>query len=266
VFDERDRYFARNQLAPYQQGDIVLAPVGCFQKHTPPSQEILPAQVGVDVRRQQWSAGSVSHAGRPAVEIPAADVVGQFRPAMIVTHDCTLEKEFNRAYVRLRAQGRTKADAQQAANSDSELERFFNVAPLVPFRAALPSTPDSLIRNSVLGFFPVCAWEERAVDEGVIDLSRVVTVDREVVVGRLAAISTDARRALMFALARFWVFRAPQVAFELEAAVRQRITRVSISAEDPLMVDFELSDGTSLQLVQPPTPPASGGLERAPAA
>lgn len=262
LFDEQELYFARDQRAPYQQGDILIAPTGCFEEHVPPSRGVRPGELGAEVRRQQWSAGSLSMNGRPPVEVPATDVAGRLCPAMIVTHDCTLEKEFNRAYERLRREGWSKRDATETANSDPSLDRFLNVVPLVPHRAAAPSTTDSLVRNNVLGYFPVCPWPEHGVDEGVVDLSRVATIDKHTVVGRLAVISSDARRALMFALAKFWVFRAPTLAIELEAAVRQRIRRVDVSTEDSLLVEIELQDGSTVQLIQPPAPPDPGGVER----
>ncbi len=108
----------------------------------------------------------------------------------------------------------------------------------------------------------VCGWQERRIAQGVVDFTRVCTVDKNTVVGRLASISTKARRT-RFALARYWVFRAPHIGIELEDAVRQRIRHVQVSADDPLLIDVELSDGSTIQLIQPPEPPTSGGIERA---
>lgn len=158
-------------------------------------------------------------------------------------------------------------EAQALAENDPSLDRLFNVAPIVPFRAAAPTTPESLVTNSVVGFFPVCPWEDRAVDEGVVDFTRVVTVDRDTLFGaRLAVLSVEARRSLMFALARFWIFRAPQLAFELQDAVGQRIVDVRVAAQNPLVVELELSDGSLLKLIQPPNVPSGGGVERSPVA
>lgn len=262
LFDERDLYFATKQEGPYQQGDLVLAPNGVFDQHVSSESDLEPAKIGAEIRRQLWRSGPLAPIS-DSVDIPAADLVGVFCPAMIITHDCTLEKEFNRAFERLRREGLGRQAATDAANGDPTLDRLFHVAPLVPLTKAAPATAESLVSNSVLGYFPVCAWADRAVDDGVIDFGRVSTVDRDVVVGRLASISVDARRALMFAIARYWVFRAPHVGLELEAAVRQRITHVEISAQDPLIVDVELADGSILQLIEPPEPPSPGGLERA---
>lgn len=261
LFDERELYFAQNQRGPYQQGDILLAPTGCFETHEPPSDEVEPARVGAALRRQMWSDGRVDIQGGSPVPIPAADVMAQFRPAMIVSHDCTLQKDFNREVHRLRERGKTKKEASAIADADPALDRYMTVAPLIPFTAA-GADRARLKQNDVLGFFPVCAWEDRAVDEGVIDLGKVATVDRQTVVGRLATISTDARRALMFALARFWVFRVPQVAYELEDAVNLKIRDVRVSEKDPLVIDLQLSDGTVLELIQTPEPSTPAGTER----
>lgn len=251
LFTDAERYYDPTDSRWYQQGDVVLAPIGIFDTNAGEHSTDAPA-IGSTVRRIVWLDREGSSAGDLTVE---AGVV----PAMIVTHDCSLDKEFNRSYARLRRQGLAVEDARRQAAQDESLDRLVTIAPVVPFEDAAPSTQEELERNNVLGWFPVCASAERAVDAGVVDLMRHATVDRDAVIDRLGILSVDARGALRYALARFWVFRAPKLTFELEDAVGQRIVDARVADRDPMLVELELQDHTVLQLVQAPSVEAGPG-------
>jgi hypothetical protein len=256
LFDERERYFAADTGGYYQQGDIILAPVAVLEAYGPTSGPARRSGIGVPIVTEVWNEAPL---GRESNQL-----VSNIRlcPALITTHDCTLDKDFNRQVEAFRAKQSMRLDAAETlAASDTSLDRYINIAPLIPLEDAAPSGAAELRRNDVIGYFPVCANADLGVDEGVIDLLRETTIDRDLIVVRLAVLSPDARRALRYALARYWVFRAPKIGFELEDAIGKRIKDVTTSQDGTLAVELLLSDGSRLKLVQPPGD-TEGGPER----
>jgi hypothetical protein len=132
----------------------------------------------------------------------------------------------------------------------------------VPYIDAAPSGPEQLSRNEVIGFFPVCESAERAVDGGIADLLRSTTVDRDAIVDRLGILTRPARAALRYALARFWVYRAPSLTFEVEEAVGRRIRDYRVESVGDLALVLLLDDGSELRLLQAPAAGGGGGVER----
>lgn len=250
LFDDESDYYVADNAQYYQQGDIVLAPVAELRVGSRDGViDVAGAPaVGDAVERAIWA---------PSAEVPASPglaVSARLLPAMITTHDCALDKEFNRRVEQLRRGGTTqlKVAVEQAA-ADPNLDRLINVAPIVPLEDAAPSGRRELTENRVVGYFPVCESANRFLDVGVVDLLHETTIDRGLIVDRLAVISSAARSALRYALARFWVYRAPKIGFELEHAIGKRIRDVQISDDGALAIELVLSDGARLAFVQGPT-------------
>lgn len=248
MFDEPESYFAPDSRAYYQQGDIVLAPAVVLESgdYPPSLVEGRPA-IGESLVTPVWDDAPLgAEAGRLVTSI-------RLCPVAVTTHDCTLDKEFSRRVESLRnRQNMPLESARTLAASDLSLDRYLNVAPLVPYAEAAPSTPDALKQNKVLGYFPVCRDEMRGTDECVVDLLQESTLDRNLIVARIGIMSDDARAAFRYALARFWVFRGPKLGFELEDAIGKRIDDVAISDDGTLAVDLTLSDGSTLRFLQAP--------------
>ena len=217
LFDDADAYYAPLGDGYYQQGDIVLAPVAVLDGDPGDPGDPGDAADFAVVRRELWDGLEIAGVGHQATA--NAGLV----PAMITTHDCALDKEFNRRYRELRAQQMPMAEALEQAAADDSLDRLLNVAPVVPLSRAAPSAAEQLRRNQVVGFFPVCESAAQFVDEGVVNLLRETTIDRGLIVDRLAILSDDARATLRYALARFWVYRAPGIAVDVELALGKRI-------------------------------------------
>lgn len=258
LFDESERYFAPLSDAYYQQGDIVLSPVVRLEvgTHELGESAVAAAVPGSWVTRVLWEMRG------PVDENLAALVRAAYVPAMIMSHDCTLDKEFNRRVQELRGQQIAIDVATSAAAADLSLDRYFTVAPIVPFEDAAPSAVAQLKRNQVIGFFPVCDAAELGVDQGVVDLNRCTTVDRDLILDRLAILTAEARFALRYALARFWVYRAPRLSFEVEEAVGKRIVASRVTGEATLEIELELNDGSTLRFVQAPSGDRDDGPER----
>jgi hypothetical protein len=254
LFDEVDRFYSPTGDLYYQQGDIVLAPNALLTPGPEPPDQIIA--LGVPVSRTLWDGDEFE------LSVPAVVAEAQLSPAMVTSHDCALDKEFNRRYRELRQAGIGKDQAINRAAGDDSLDRLLNVAPVFPFDAAAPSGVTQLQRNEVLGYFPVCESADRGLDAGVVDLLRQTTIDRSVIVDRLAILSSEAQAALRYALARFWVYRAPRLTFEIEEAVGKRIDEARISTAGDLALVLILEDGSELRLLQAPPDSSAAGPER----
>lgn len=251
LFDEPDEYYDAPSNAYYQQGDVLLAPVALL--HGDAAGPPVAPTLGVPVRRAFWSAADL---GRPTT---GEAVLG---PAMITSHDCTLDKEFNRSFHKLRGEGLSIAAAQATAEQDDTIDRLVTVAPIVPYADAAPSAPDQLRHNAVIGFFPVCESVPRSIDGGVVDLNRQTTLDRSVIVERLGILSPPARATLLYALARFWAFRAPKLTYEIEMAIGHKIVNAQVVPGGDLGIILTLDDGSEVRFLQAPAASGGGGPER----
>lgn len=234
-----------------QQGDIVLAPLGRLE--TNPAPVAKPPSAPAAWRSLDTISQTLDEA---PVQASPLRLNGGYTPAMVVTHDCHLDKEFLARYRELREGQLTKDQARQQAEADPDLDRFLVASPLLPIDALRPSA-DSLRAGNVIGSFAVPAHE--GLPESAVDLTYTTTVDRLAILHRYGVLSEAARTALRFALARSSALRTPQIGFELEEAVGRRVAAVRRSNRDPAMVMLELSDGNELELLmQPPVPSTRG--------
>lgn len=67
------------------------------------------------------------------------------------------------------------------------------------------------------------------------------------------------RDQLRYAIARFDSFRSVGLSESIEQAVGRTITAIEVDNSNRLVIDITLDDGSSLQLVQPPTDPDPSG-------
>jgi hypothetical protein len=249
LFDDEARFYREEDPTRYyQQGDIVLAPVGLFAPGTT-TEEVAPPPPppGESLIRQVWQAGHEP-------EIAAMILDARVMPALITTHDCTLDRDYNRRFHALRRNQIPKAEAAVEAAADPTLDPYLTVSPLIPVEDAAPSSPNELLVNKVVGFFPICPSESRGIDLSLANLVQEVTIERSLIIDRLGILSDDARAVLRYAIARFWVYRAPKLTFEIEQAVGKRIVNAQISPTEDLAIELQLSDGETLRFVQGPQP------------
>lgn len=246
--------YRSDQDAPLQQGDVVLAPVVWL---TEPDAPVPPRWRGLDQDRHRFPFGNEP-------ELGAIDSLAGYAPAIVVTHDCHLDKELLERYHELRRTGLRKAEALRVAEADPDLDRFLVVAPIIP-QAALKATPDAISRQQVIGLFGIPALQAANLPASAADLTLRTTIDRHSIVARLAVLTDEARTALRYALARPDALRTPAIGFELENAVGKRIRGVRPVSDNPLLVELELSDGSLLRLVHQPALVDQLGPSRSPA-
>ena len=165
---------------------------------------------------------------------------------MVITHDCQMDKE---------------AEAKAEAENHSELDRFVTVVPIVPV-SWLRTDDDRLRSGEVTGYYPVLAWPERGIAGGVADLTFPSTIDRKLLIHRMASLTDQTRGRLRLSLTRLYAFRSPEVGFEVEAAVGHRILGVRRVLGSALEIILTLQGGGEVRLVLKPEEPKKGRAAR----
>ncbi len=225
-----------------RQGDIVLCGVSrviAEDRHSPSQWESLDAHfVRID---DAWDSG------RPL------GIAAGIALAMVVTHDCQLDKEWNQRVRELQRDGMEGERAELEATSDRTLDRTLVVSPLID-PSDVRGGRGNLMAGRVIGYLPVPAHPDHLVDECAVDLTYQCTADRLDVV-KVASISEAARKQLRYALIQLDALRTADVGFEIEAVVGRTIRKVDVPARDPLTVRIQLDDGNVIQLLQQPGTP-----------
>lgn len=238
------RFFGGDPYCATQQGDLVLAPIVRLQ-----------ADAG---RSAKWNDFDEAQ-----VDIPTPDDAGElldvvahsgYGPAMIVSHDCQLDRELSIEAGRLRREDRhlSKAAARAQAELDPELDRFLQVVPLLEVDRVRPDWA-SIENGTVIGLFPIPAVGSTALPRPMVaDLCHRSTIDRSLLRGRYKTLSDEARTMLRYALMRLDALRSPDIGFELESIVGRRVVGVSPGQTSPLHVQIELDDDTVIELLHEP--------------
>jgi hypothetical protein len=225
-----------------RQGDIVLCGVSRIiaeDRHSPAQWESLDAHfLQID---DAWDT-----------ERPLGIAAG-IGLAMVVTHDCQLDKEWNQRVRELERSGMTRERAERDAASDVTLDRTLVVSPLVD-PSELRGGRGNLLAGRVIGYLPVPAHLDALVTECVADLTYQCTIDR-LDVAKIASISESARKQLRYALIQLDALRTADLGFEVEAVVGRTIQKVDVPARNPLTVRLQLDDGQVIQLLQQPGAP-----------
>lgn len=258
-----EEFYLDDDDVPLQQGDIVLAPV--VRLSAGPAVEAAPGVVASAGKSFEQVDARVTPPD-PALGMDLAVQVG-WGPAIVVSHDCQLDKDFNRRYRDLRATQMPKQEAAKLAEQDPTLDRWVMVAPVLSLETEVEDEAGkqqalAIRRGEIVGCFPVQERAEAGIPDGVADLTWVSTIDRHTIVARLASLSTQARAAFRFALARTAAVRTPELGFELEAIVGDRIDADRRARESPLVVQFDLHNAGTIQLMAPPGEPPAGGPTR----
>jgi hypothetical protein len=225
-----------------RQGDIVLCGVTriiAADRHSPPQWERLDTHfLQID---HGWDAG------KPLGIAAGIDL------AMVLTHDCQLDKEWNRRVRELVRGGMPADQAEQEATADTTLDRTLVVSPLVD-ADDLRGDRGNLLAGRVIGYLPVPPHPDNLVDECVVDLTYQCTVDRLDVV-KVSSVSEAARKQLRYALIQLDALRTADLGFEIETVVGRTIRKVEVPRRDPLAVRIHLDDGQVMQLLQQPGTP-----------
>lgn len=225
-----------------RQGDIVLCGVSRIiadDRYSPAQWESLDAHF-LEIS-DAWGTGR------------SLGVAAGIGLAMVVTHDCQLDKEWNQRVRALEHSGMPREHAEREATSDVSLDRTLVVSPLVD-PSELRGERGNLLAGKVIGYLPIPAHPDKLVAECVVDLTYRCTIDR-LDVAKIASISEAARKQLRYALIRLDALRTADLGFEVEAVVGRTIQKVDVPARNPLTVRLQLDDGQVIQLLQQPGAP-----------
>jgi hypothetical protein len=245
-----DECYDRNETVPLQQGDVITAPLARLQ--TEP-----------DFFPDPWRAFDSGRTQLPA-PTPFSDpwVVGGWGYAMIVSHDCHLDKEFNKLVGRLRAEEQlTLSEAEERAEQDPTLDRFLTVSPVLPLDA-FPTQASNIPSGDVIGLFHLPSDATTEWLDHVVDLTYRATIDRFFVEDRRFVLTEEARRRFRLTLARTETFRSSEIGFQLEEVFHKRIRDVRPDPDEPIGVEIEMWDGTFIKLIQQPAEPSDNGPAR----
>jgi hypothetical protein len=226
-----------------QQGDILLSGVSrttASDGYSPPQWDQLDAQQ------------VVLDGAKPGHE--PLRLFSGFGLVMVTSHDCQLEKEWNRRRSELVALGHSEDDAEAAATADDSLDRSVVASPLIDPDDLTTVDRGNLLGGRIVGYLPVPASVDGHVPESVVDLTYRCTVDRLDVV-RVASLTTLARSQLRYALVRLDALRTPYLGFEVESVIGRRIEGATVPKKDPLTVRLRLDDGRVIELMQQPGEP-----------
>lgn len=241
MIDSAD-FFAPDALG-LQQGDILLAGVSrvtADDNFSPMQWDRLDAQ--------EILVNDMRPDGEPL------NLFAGFGLVMVTSHDCQMQKEWNRRRSELIAGGMSDVDAEAEADNDNTLDRTFTASPLIDPKD-LPSVDlGNLLAGNVVGYLPVPKSADGLVPESVVDLNYKCTLDRLDVV-RVASLTPLARSQLRYALVRHDALRTPRLDFTVEEVIGKRIEKVTVPKKDPLVVHIHLDDGQIIKLLQQPAEP-----------
>lgn len=258
-------FYSRLDEAP-QQGDILLGAVSRIvagDGYCPPRWRALDEHTALLAPAQQ-----TGHVTMPELRVSAGRAL-----VMVVTHECGLDKEFNVVVDQLidttAGSPVDEVAAIRMAEDRDDLDRAFTVSPLIDPTsvsvAGAVADQGLLMSGRIVGYLPVpeLRMDSRSIiPASVVDLSYRTTLDRLAYTRRLTCVSEAARQQLRFALAKLDVLRTPSLEVQLSEAVGQTITSAKVSKSNPLVVQLQLADGSTLELLKQPGGPAVGPVAR----
>jgi hypothetical protein len=186
-----------------------------------------------------------------------------FGLVMVTSHDCQLEKEWNRRRSELLAGGHTEEEAEAAADADASLDRTVVASPLIDPDDLTTVDRGNLLGGHIVGYVPVPPSEDGTIPECVVDLTYRCTLDRFDVV-RVGSLTPLARSQLRYALVRLDALRTPHLNFEVESVIGCRIEAATVPKRDPLTVHLRLDDGRVIELMQQPGEPQGPSARTSP--
>jgi hypothetical protein len=258
-FDHETEFY-REPIGPLRQGDLVLAPSAVMEPGIGGMSGVPPIDLGDERLVQVWTAG------RDALpETPTLRVRTRWDLAMVLPHDCALEKEFNERVGELIAIGHPEDEAIAIASSDPTLDRLIAIAPARSYEEALPRRWEGIRTGQRHGTFPLPKNEAALIEPGWVDLTAPTTIDRSLLSSgmRIASLSARSIDYLRAALALYWSYRDLTRADEISRAIGRTIVDIKAAPMPKEKLRLELFlDGDSgtltLEGSNKPVPPNHG--------
>lgn len=164
--------------------------------------------------------------------------------AMVIPHDCALEKEFNERVSELVREGASEEVAVEEASADNTLDRLVAVAPIRAYEDTTAKRKEGIRTGQRHGTFPVPASSTYCIEPGWVDLTAPTTLDRGFFSPnlRLASLTDRAADYLRASLARHWAYRDLTRKDEISKAIGRTIVDIKAAsmAKDRLRVELFL--------------------------
>lgn len=255
-FDD-DREYFQDAAGALRQGDLVLAPTVILEPGESEAPGVSPVGLGEERSVQVWKA--TRHL---LPEAPTLKAKVRWDLAMVIPHDCALEKEFNERVGDLVRNGTPEEVAIEEASSDRTLDRLVAVAPIRAYEETTPKRKEGIRTGQRHGTFPVPASSAYCIEPGWVDLTAPTTLDRNFFSSnlRLASLTDRAADYLRASLARHWAYRDLARADEISKAIGRTIVDIKAApmARDKLRLELFLDGGAgtiTLDGSSKPAPP-----------
>lgn len=239
-----DGFFLPQPKEQLSQGDIVVAPTttlwseagrGILVGPQPPH---FLSELGAVIRGELWKvqrnnmANYATHSTRRGL-------------AVVVSHDCLLDKQFNELVTQLLKAGASLEKAQQIAAERPDLDESVLISPLL-LLAEIPSAYHSGIQQRI-GYFPLPPIPGYGDRDFVVDLSQVTTVDWRLLPDTRISLSEESVNRLRFKLAEMFAYRGLSSLGQLTSIIGQRISDVKIleQSKKKSRLILTLEDGSS---------------------
>ena len=267
-FDDPDEYYGPgDENTAIAQGDIVITPTATLFLGEGEPDAVAP-ELGEHRTVRLWRGADHDH----VVAAPTLSAEVGWALAMVIPHNCAMEKDWNERVAELVASGASQGEAEQQAGSDTTLDPLVTVAPILPY-AGLSAKRERSIRSGLrLSAFPVVGNAQ--VPEGYVDLNAMTSAFYTLVLTeqRVAALSRVAEAFLQKKLAMHFAYLDDSDLDVIAKAVGRRIVGVNV-VEAPskksarVKVAMTLEDGETLVLegsAPAPRPARQARARRAP--
>lgn len=225
-------YFLPTLHDTIHQGDIILAPVvvAWSAASRPARPDVIAPFPGARLLAPWPSDQDLERPSDPLAPPPVTLEVA-YRPAMVLSHECEIEKEFNEYVAGFESEGEDAvAQARREAETRWDLDRYVLISPLLEYRAeeAAEARWSAIRSGQKIGYFPVLSLPGAPPVPSFVHLSRIATVERRLLghARTLASLTPAAVHLLRAKLAETFSVRNLSVISRLEAAIGHRIVDV----------------------------------------
>ncbi len=234
---EKETEYYQEASGALRQGDLVLAPSAVLESGEGDNPGAAPGNLGEERVPQIWKA-----IRKALPEAPTLRARVRWDLALVLPHDCALEKEFNERVAELVAMRFSEDAAITDASADANLDRLVAVAPVRSYDEIDVRRREGIRTAQRLGTFPVAASPLYAVEPGWVDLNGPTTIDRRFFSPslRIASLTDRAADYLRAALARHWAYRDLTRADEVSRAIGRTIVDIKASPMPKQRLRLEL--------------------------
>lgn len=171
--------------------------------------------------------------------------------AVVLSHDCEIEKEFNREVERLKQDGTAEEEAVRRAEADPTLDRWVVIAPLRAYEEFPEEEWPGIRQGQRIGYMPLDRLPG-VETEMVIDLGEATTVERHLLLprGKIASLDAASVGDLRFKVTECYAVRGLSALSEIEALTGRTIVRTEVTEKSKKKSSLALwlDDGSTAHL------------------